>query len=256
MKRINAILMVAVVSVFTMALAGCQKDELPKGALPGLFSVSANQQVRFSKGNMQYNETAHIWRFAEHQYDYLGKANDIEDISYSGWTDFLEYWKNINWPISNGGGKDYRWRMLTADEWDYLLNTRPNATSYVGIGNINGVGGLILLPDSMMLPPGFTFVAGFASDDEGWTRNNYTLAEWAILEAAGAVFLPAAGDKVGTYLNGIGTQGAYWTSTCELSVRLQEPYIAHYLYFYSGSASVDRALVYTVRSSVRAVLDN
>ena len=43
-----------------------------EGALPGLFSISADQQVRFSKGNLQYNPSGSVWRFAEHQWDFVG----------------------------------------------------------------------------------------------------------------------------------------------------------------------------------------
>ncbi|MCQ2308890.1 MAG: hypothetical protein MJZ78_02795 [Bacteroidales bacterium] len=47
--------------------------------LPGVFSVSATKQVRFSKGNLQYlgkgtDETHNtaVWRFADHQWDIMG----------------------------------------------------------------------------------------------------------------------------------------------------------------------------------------
>ena len=44
------------------------------GALHGNFSVSANQKVNFSQGNLQYigNAETPYWKFAEHQWDYLG----------------------------------------------------------------------------------------------------------------------------------------------------------------------------------------
>lgn len=44
----------------------------------GAFSISANQQVVFSRGNVQYADhssvtrPARTWRFAKHQYDYVG----------------------------------------------------------------------------------------------------------------------------------------------------------------------------------------
>ena len=46
----------------------------PTGALNGLFSVSASEQVYFSKGNLQYIGSASTpyWKFAEHQWEYLG----------------------------------------------------------------------------------------------------------------------------------------------------------------------------------------
>ena len=42
------------------------------GILPGAFSVSADQQVYFSQGNLQYQASTNTWRFAEHQWDYVG----------------------------------------------------------------------------------------------------------------------------------------------------------------------------------------
>ena len=36
----------------------------PQGALSGLFSVSATQQVRFSQGNLQYQASTQTWKFA------------------------------------------------------------------------------------------------------------------------------------------------------------------------------------------------
>ena len=46
----------------------------PNGMLPGEFSVSATQKVRFSQGNLQYIGSCYMpyWRFAEHQWDFFG----------------------------------------------------------------------------------------------------------------------------------------------------------------------------------------
>ena len=49
-------------------------DEHP-GRLGGLFSVGADKQVYFSQGNLQYCATTAVWRFAEHQYDFVGDDN-------------------------------------------------------------------------------------------------------------------------------------------------------------------------------------
>ncbi len=77
-------------------------------------------------------------------------------------------------------------------EWDYLLNTRADAASKRGTGNIDGVGGLIILPDSWTLPSGCPqFNPGLASSYRDWSRNSYTSAQWSQMEDAGAVFLPA-----------------------------------------------------------------
>ena len=42
------------------------------GVLNGIFSVSATKKVRFTRGNLQYQASTNLWRFAEHQYDYVG----------------------------------------------------------------------------------------------------------------------------------------------------------------------------------------
>lgn len=95
------------------------------------------------------------------------------------------------------------YRTLTKDEWEYLLNSRDNASEKKGVARIhlNGDGsqyanGLILLPDSWVLPEGVAFKSGFADsyDAEAYaTYQTFTFAQWQKLEAAGAVFLPGFG---------------------------------------------------------------
>ena len=203
------------------------------GVLPGAFSVSATQQVHFSQGNLQYQASTNTWRFAEHQYDYVGSANSNISSTYSGWIDLFgwgtgnnptlastgsaDYSSFVDWggnAISNGGNAAHQWRTLTRSEWAYLLNTRTNASSKRGTGNINGVGGLIILPDSWTQPSGCPqFNPGLASSYYDWSHNSYTLAQWAQMEAAGAVFLPAAGGRYGTNVDYVGHNGLYWSST-------------------------------------------
>ena len=239
-------------------------EPLPEGALPGLFSVSATQQVRFSQGNLQYQASTDTWRFAENQWGYVGDAtlgtvyengvkcdNALISATYSGWIDLFGWgtsgwnsgavcylpWSNsqsfgnynpggssstnltgayaeADWgwhnAISNGGNSAHQWRTLSRGEWDYLLNTRANASVKKATGSVNEVHGLILLPDSWTLPEGCSFNAGFASD---WTHNTYTLAQWIMMEAAGALFLPAAGGRGGKLVNSVGYEGEYWSSS-------------------------------------------
>lgn len=203
----------------------------PVGGINGLFTINADgDQVWFSQGNLQYQASTNTWRFAEHQYDYVGSANSNISSTYSGWiylfgwgtgdnptltsTTYTDYSTFVDWgsnAIINGGNAVNQWRTLTQSEWYYLLNRRTNASSKCGAGNINGVGGLIILPDSWTLPSGCPqFNPGFASD---WSRNSYTLTQWAQMESAGAVFLPAAGNRGGTDLYLVGSRGFYWSST-------------------------------------------
>lgn len=85
------------------------------GASSALFSVSATKKVRFSKGNLQYKTTGThtvtgggsatgTWRFAEHQYDYIGTDNSNISSSYTGWID-LFCWGTSGW---NSGATAYQ----------------------------------------------------------------------------------------------------------------------------------------------------
>ena len=276
-------MMVCIMAAIMMMTVGCQKEDIapiipdspiiPDGALPGLFSVSATRQVRFSQGNLQYQASTNTWRFAEHQYDYVGSDNRSISSTYSGWIDlfgwgtgsnptlsstsFEDYGTFMDWgcnAIINGGNTVNQWRTLTIAEWNYLLNTRTDASSKCGTGNINGVGGLIILPDSWTLPSECSFASGFAIINPyhypDWKHNSYTLAQWAQMEAAGAVFLPAAGRRKGTDFDNEGFHGYYWSST---------PYSkndAYHMYFssYNLIASINCSRSYGY--PIRPVLDN
>ena len=298
MKRLSKSMVVCFMAAVMMMTVGCQKENIapiipdspivPDGVLPGLFSVSAMKQVHFSQGNLQYQASTNTWRFAEHQYDYVGtqtadgygyyggnvSGSDNRNISstYSGWIDLFgwgtgsnptlspvdgDYGAFVDWgcnPISNGGNTNNLWRTLTKSEWDYLFNSRTDASSKRGIGNINGVGGLIILPDSWTLPSECSFASGFAIINPyhypDWKHNSYTLAQWAQMEGAGAVFLPAAGFRFDTYVANVGYSGYYWSSA---------PGYEIYAYTMSFGSYYLYATDYNFRDygfSVRPVLDN
>ena len=204
----------------------------------GGFSVSSSKKVTFSPGNLQYHPANNKWRFAENQTDYIGKANSYCSSRYNGWldlfgwstsathfgvstsTDYTDYSGSfVDWGRNKiGDDAPNTWRTLTKDEWYYLLNTRPNASSLKGVAQVNGVNGLILLPDNWTCPSGITFKSGYHSK---WgIDNNYyaayqtfTAAEWSKLEAAGAVFLPAAGNRYGSDVGNVQYVGVYWSAT-------------------------------------------
>ena len=207
------------------------------GALPGEFSVSATTKVHFSQGNLQY---VGIWLFAEHQWDCFGatQADDHRDLF--GWgtgdapnkvnEDNAEYATFVDWgvnPIANGGNADSLWRTLTREEWVYLFHTRENADILFGLGSVNGVNGTIILPDKWQLPNGVSFTASTTqgleweshdeyrnSNNKNFTHNAYTAEQWAVMESAGAVFLPAEGCRYGAGKgDGVGMNGFYWSAT-------------------------------------------
>lgn len=211
------------------------------GKLPGRFSVSATTQVSFSMGNLQYQASTDTWRFAENQYDVIGKDNKNMSSTYSGWidlfgwgtsgyeskypymnsTDYSDYgdegndiagtdydWGVYN-AISNGGNKAGMWRTLTSGEWYYLFDTRTNAKNLRGKATVNGQTGYILLPDGWSTPSGLTFTA----DPGDFTTNSYSADEWSKMEYAGAVFLPCAGFRNVSGVSLVGFLGTYWSST-------------------------------------------
>ena len=133
---------------------------------------------------------------------------------------------NADWgvynAISNGGNQAGQWRTLTIDEWYYVINTRANASSKYGVASVNGVNGLILLPDEWTLPDGLVFTSGVADDNGSEyyaTVNSYTASEWAKMETNGAVFLPAAGSRYGRGVDHVGSESGYWSSSVDDSDR-------------------------------------
>lgn len=103
--------------------------------------------MTFSPGNLQYHPANNIWRFAEKQTDYIGDANGNISSTYDGWIDLFGWstaenptnisnddadypYSFIDWGINKiGSDAPNTWRTLTYDEWNYLLNTRRNASS-------------------------------------------------------------------------------------------------------------------------------
>ena len=190
---------------------------IPQDVINGLFSIAPGIQVYFSKGNLQYvNNT---WRFAQNQYDFFRSYSATEWDRF-GWSTPSTYYGMstseslsdysgdfVDWGNAIGDGTT--WYTLSSDEWNYLLNTRPNAASKKGVGTIiiNGenIHGAIILPDGNWTGP--TFVSGFSNT---WDRNIYTADSWTAMELSGAVFLVADGWRQGTDLGGVGSEGKRW----------------------------------------------
>ncbi|MBQ6729628.1 MAG: hypothetical protein IJQ83_05805 [Bacteroidales bacterium] len=88
------------------AVRSVSQNNVPIGAIDGKFTINSNgDQVYFSQGNLQYQASTNTWRFAEHQWDYVGtqtpdnngnvggtvNGSDNANISsnYSGWIDLF-----------------------------------------------------------------------------------------------------------------------------------------------------------------------
>ncbi len=122
-------------------------------------------------------------------------------------------------PIYNGGNAaNSGWRTLTANEWDYLLNTNNDSNSgkyrqgnRYAKANVHGVNGLILLPDGWTQEgSGMSgTLSGINTQDAAYTA--ITNADWTALENDGCVFLPAAGKRQGVAVSDVEEKGNYWS---------------------------------------------
>ena len=223
----------------------------------------------FSRGNLQYKQSTDTWRCAPNQYDWAGEAanEQMGNPDYAGWVDLFSWslgaennygatsaylstaYHNksfVDWGTKFEGD----WATLSSAQWKYLLNSRSGANDKWGMAMIEDNLGMIILPEEWNAPAGITFVPRTNPTSELWDdedmiddtydhfrvkaenmpANKFTLAEWAELEAAGAIFLPYAGRRSGGYGNHTNRLdetiaaeynytyyenylGTYWTST-------------------------------------------
>ena len=193
--------------------------------LSGKFSTGEYEYAEFATGNLQYrkNDGNDEWRFAKQQYQYVGEANIyVGKSDYEGWIDMFG-WSNgdannfgvnpsndnqyytgtfVDWGTKMGEG----WSTLSKDQWDYLLNTRTNASSLKQIAMVDTMLGIMLFPDNWTLPEGCepalkTYEYAEQYKNYEFDYNLYTIVQWIKLEQAGAVFLPAAGRRTGGWGN-------------------------------------------------------
>lgn len=217
-----------------------------KGTLSGPFLVDPSGTiVHFSKGNLQaYFNTSGAtpeWQIAKNQYTFVGNNNPNTQINGTGSADAnnavdLFGWSTdangyygidsntnnsryngtfVDWgdiTVINYDGADTKdeyirddWFTLDSLQWRYLISHHT-----YGEAIVHGTQGFVILPDYWKLPDGCSFT-DFAHG--GYTSNNYTNDQWELMEAAGAVFLPAAGKRNGRDVNEAGTHGYYWSSS-------------------------------------------
>ena len=221
-----------------------------EGTLPGLFSVSENNQVYFSQGNLQYQASTNTWRFAENQWDFVGEDNNNASSTYEGWVDLYEWgtsgfdhganhyepWSSGGWnydwaaygddgfdlcdrngqadwgynAIGNGGNQQKQWRTLTQNEWNYLIFSRQT-TSGIRFVKAN----VNEINGVIILPDNWDsnlYVLNDPNDESvSYEVNVISLESWTdIIEANGAMFLPTSGNMCNS---NFGFEGWYWTAS-------------------------------------------
>ncbi|MBR5414015.1 MAG: hypothetical protein IK114_13430, partial [Fibrobacter sp.] len=254
------------------------------GAIEFAFSVSAEKQIYFSKGNLQYQASTGTWRFAEHQYDMIGNDNANISSTNSGWIDLFG-WGTSGW---NSGANAYQPYSTSTSYSDYYLGgdytnnlTGSYANADWGVYNkisnggnqagqwrtltqsewdylisgraqasrLMGQGRVNNVNGLILLPDGWETPSSvkFTYDPGNYSTNVYSQDEWAVMQSYGAVFLPAAGYRRGTDVYYVGSYGYYWSSSAYDSVD------AYYLGFDGGGVYADRSGRRDYGRSVRLV---
>ena len=209
---------------------------------PVAFSVGMDgdtpRTVKFAPGNLYWDGSA--FRFEENQWNTNPTANgtwDESHVSHFKWSNAAnavtgDYSYSGDLFCANNftvAGDSHTWRTLSKAEWNYLLNSRADASSLRAWKELgSGIKGLVILPDG--------------TDASVMSSISSTEA----LATHGAVFLPAAGRRNGTDVGTVGSRGYYWSSTPN---EVFEDY-AYSMSFNSGNANTDidnRNLGFAVR---------
>lgn len=133
--------------------------------------------------------------------------------------------------ISNGGNAaNSGWYTCSNADWQHLFESRNTSMRYAR-ATVCSKQGVILFPDAYTHPNGVPLAK--TNDDSRYGSNIYNADAWAKMEAAGAVFLPAAGirllDNNGkVVVQQDGDMVAYWSSTSSSS------YSADLLFVYNS----------------------
>lgn len=135
--------------------------------------------------------------------------------------------------ISNGGDVAVKWRTLTAGtatETDTLFNKRQTSTSNMPAGTANGkarfikasiagTNGVLLFPDNYVHPDELNIpynskrVYNSISESNHFGEFSVGINDWPKMEAAGAVFLPAAGCRSNTSVSDVNSIAYYWSAS-------------------------------------------
>ena len=189
--------------------------------------------------------------------DVICDNNQLSDTDYKGWIDLFgwgtgdaptKYATSEPYPWTewgnylnldgtyNSAGNSAVWYTLTRDEWDYLIKSKGVRKYRTSPATVNGVRGMVLLPDVFEMPSGCTFnfpelehpeigYEDIFNQMHKYNTNVYNADKWTAMETAGAVFMPSGGLRGYDNVNEVCTFTfdatgstpyycrAYWTST-------------------------------------------
>lgn len=253
------------VTPFSASASRARGKKLTSSLDKGVFSIAAGKYAVFSPGNLQAKTTdggtTWTWQFAANQYDMVGDNpgnttitgngtnSSTSPVDLFGWSTAANYFGIhnstneadysgvfVDWgtnPISAYAANT--WRTPTGGdtgELNYVIFDREDAISKRGMGAaaVNGVSGLIILPDIFTDPMKNGGDKAFKNMNHTFPHYNdnvYSLEGWNDMEAAGAIFLPCTeGFRNGTTVIGGGTVGSYFANSA-------------YFEFDLGSSAID-----------------
>lgn len=231
--------------------------------------------------NLTYYNSSYGWYYADVTSQYNGSTNYYGWIDLFGWgtsgyghganccapgststseTDYYAYGNvqcnlfdmtgQADWgynQISNGGNTANQWRTLTQSEWDYVFNTRITTSGIrYAKARVNDINGVVLLPDEWITS---IYSLNYVNEiNSSFSSNIIGEIQWSILEQYGAVFLPAAGQRIGNRVYHVNSDASYWSSTCS------GIYGAYYFGFHDNGLYTNSNYRYYGRS-VRLVQD-
>lgn len=185
------------------------------------------------------------YRRAPSSFDTIDTVYGVDSLditnTFNDWGDYNQIYSPLLDMFFDAG----MWRTFTKAEMVYLLHTRPMADGKMGCAIVDGMRGLVLLPDEWLQPASVSFVPGFYN----YFANIYTSAQWTDLENRGAVFLPFAGTRDGRVATNERVLGAYWTSTAHGTQR------ASFFMFGQSSLEFNLTMYRHIGLSVRLVRD-
>ena len=223
---------------------------MASGSPKGAFTINASgDQVFFAPGNLQYQASTSTWRFAEHQWYYVGDAtngnvyvgevksnNALIASDYSGWID-LFCWGTSGYnhgaieyqpySTSNNAKNHYAYGIYTYNlydqtgqaDWGYAASAASlggNSTwrtlkneEWVYVFNTR------ITSSGMRYTKGKSVngIPGIVLYPDSYTGSEYSGSNWSTFESNGCVFLPKAGYRAATTLSSVSSEGYYWSSS-------------------------------------------
>ena len=199
---------------------------VPEGAINGLFTINENgDQVYFSQGNLQYQASTGIWRFAEHQWDFVGtqvpdqwgyaggtvEGSDNDNISETcnGWIDLF------GWGTSgyNHGAICYQPWGISQNTCDYyaygLWNANLNEQTGLADWGYNAInnGGNQINQWRTLTHEEWLYILNIRTTLSGI---RYAIAQ--VNNVNGIIILPDNWNSSIYYLNNTDDSGAYYNS--------------------------------------------